>query len=230
MRGYLQNGGLNYDSEGLYTPVLVLRLIRTLILPAASCNLHPKRFAISNAYIYRNTDVPVIMKQPTDSQRQIKKPRFHCLLQKSLYEARQERRIWEDYLHDKLTLWKFDQSAFEPRLYFFKAKSYFIAMCVVVASIAFTSDVAFALQYFKDCTKSAFDGKLHGPLTSFIRRGITKTSHALSVSQKAYTERLLDHFGMHRCSPMQTPLLADANIERRHQDEETFDMEDHHRY
>lgn len=206
------------------------RSIRTLISMAASRKLRPEGYAISNAYIYGTINAPIIKKQPIESPRQIKKPGFHCLLQKSFYRARQAGRIWEDDLRDTLTLWKFEHSAVEPRLYFLKAKGYFIGMCVVVDDVALISDTAFTMHYFKECITSTFDVELYGPLAPFIRWGITRTLHALFVSQKAYTKTLLKHFGMYSCSPMQTPLPADTSIEQGCQDEETLDMDDHRSY
>lgn len=103
-------------------------------------------------------------------------------------------------------------------------------MCVVVHDIAFTSYKAFAVHFFKDRTKSTFDVKQYNSLTSFIRWRITRTPHAIFVNQKAYRERLLKHFGMHNCNPVQTSLPLAANIEQRCQNEESHDINDHHRY
>ncbi len=50
----------------------------------------------SNAFLYGNLDVPIIMEQPTDSSQLTAMPGYACKLIKSLYGAKQAGEIWDD--------------------------------------------------------------------------------------------------------------------------------------
>lgn len=56
---------------------------------------------VDNAYLYGESDRPMIMEQPTDSSRIPKHPEKVCLVVKSLYEALQAGEIWGTFIQDQ---------------------------------------------------------------------------------------------------------------------------------
>lgn len=67
LRGDKQVAYESFDLHTLYAPVSSLDYIRYLVAISAAEGSELKGADISNAYLYGDLDMPIIMEQPTDS-------------------------------------------------------------------------------------------------------------------------------------------------------------------
>jgi len=140
LRGERQKAFVDFDPESTYAPVASHESLRMLMHYAASENLLPEGADISNAYLYGNVDVPILMEQPTNSSQVPARPGCLSPIVKSIYGVKQAGKLWGSFLSNKLTQWKFLSSKIELRLYFLRHGSSFIIVAVVVYDIAFVSN------------------------------------------------------------------------------------------
>lgn len=230
LRGDLQTEFIDFNPEELYAPVASHESIRSLLCITAIEDCDVEGCDVDNAYLFGDLDIPIRMKQPTDSSCVIVQPGFDCLLLKSLCGARQAVRIWGNEIHNRLIHWKFIQCSVDPRLYYFSYQSYFIIVCVVVDDIAFASNNPEMMKQFKENMGASFNVKFYGELRSFIRWSITRTPSAYYISQRTYCERLLLRFGMQNCNPAQTPLPHNVDLSPRQIRETPLNPEAHHTF
>ncbi len=88
-RGDRQLAYLDYDPSNIYAPVPSHESIRMLISLAASQDINLEGANVTNAYLYGDLDIPILMQQPTDSSQELAKPGYACKLFKSIYGAKQ---------------------------------------------------------------------------------------------------------------------------------------------
>lgn len=91
LRSDRQLAYVDYDPINVYASVASHESIRMLFSLAANEELLMEGADISNAYLFGELDVPIIMNQRTDSTRRHAKPGYLCQLQKSFYGPKQAR-------------------------------------------------------------------------------------------------------------------------------------------
>ena len=92
LRGDCQHEFFEYDPDFIYAPVAAHESIRTIVAFAAAHGLTLEGADISNAYLYGNLDIPIIMEQPTDSSQFEAKPSMYVnSLSLFTEQGRQER-------------------------------------------------------------------------------------------------------------------------------------------
>ncbi len=85
LRGDRQQAYVDYDSTNIYVFVASHHSFRMLLEIAAAQNLMLDGVDISNAYLYGDLDIPILMEKPTDSKKRRAMPGHVCKLNKSLY-------------------------------------------------------------------------------------------------------------------------------------------------
>jgi len=93
LRGDRQLAYVDYDPTNIYAPVASHDSIRMLIALAAGEDAYLEGADVSNAYLYGDLKVPIIMAQPTNSSQTPDKPGYACKLLKSIYGAKQAGQI-----------------------------------------------------------------------------------------------------------------------------------------
>lgn len=180
----------------MFAPVASHESIRLLLQLIASEDLKAEGCDVDNPYFFGDFDIPIRIKQPTNSSMILSKPGYDIFLIKSLYGALQAGKIWGNEVHNKLININFFQSKIDPHLYYFTHNSDFIIPCVVVDDIAFASNNPTMISQFKKNFAATFDTKFYGELNSFIRWTIIKTPDAILVNQTSNCPRLLSRFNM----------------------------------
>ena len=69
---------IDYEPTIIYPPVASHDSMCMLLAPAASENLYLERVGVSNAYLYDDLDIPIIMEQPTKSSLKTAHPVYAC--------------------------------------------------------------------------------------------------------------------------------------------------------
>lgn len=109
LRGDLQESFQDYDPENVYALVAAHETIRMLFSIETGKYIILEGFDISKAYLDGYMDVRIVMEQITDYSGHLAVLDHYCILEKSLYGAKQAGGIWGTLLHEKLTNWGFHQ-------------------------------------------------------------------------------------------------------------------------
>ena len=135
-----QQAYINYDPTNVYAPVASHDSIRMLQAITAAQKLIIEGADISNAYLYRDLNVAIIMEQPTDCSKCEAMPGHLCKLNKSLYGTKQAGEIWRLLLDRSLKRHGFTNSKYDELIYFFNQRKDFIILAIVEKDLAFASN------------------------------------------------------------------------------------------
>lgn len=198
VKGFSQKPGIDYQKT--FSPVARLSTIRAVLGIAAQENLALQQFDVSTAFLNGDVKEQIFVKQPegfSDGTKRV------CELKRSLYGLKQAPLCWNVCISEYLVSSGFKQSTKDPCLYL--RDQVLIALYVddgLVASIDEKSGREFLEQLrnrFKITTK---------PASYFLGLEINKTSEGnITLSQKSYTEKILEKFGMANCKSTPTPAV-----------------------
>ncbi len=93
---------VDYDPMNVYAPVASHDSIRMLISLSTAAGSFLEGADVSNAYLYGDTDIPIIMEHPTGSSQVQAKSVHVCKLHNSLYGTKQPGEIWGSLLGKQL--------------------------------------------------------------------------------------------------------------------------------
>ena len=219
IRGDKQQANIDFDPSNVYAPVASHEAIRILLAFAAGEGLILEGADISDAYLYGNIDVPIVMLQPTDSSGMESHPGMVCLLLKSLYGLRQAGEIWGSLLCITLLTWGFQVSNIDKRVYLLDVGTEFVIILVVVDDMTFVSNSTSLLNRIQLHLAATFDVKLFGKLQTFIGWELTYTELGIRVTQTLYAKSLLTRFGLERSNAVYTPLPLNVDLYSAQEDE-----------
>ena len=120
-----------------------------------------------------------------------------CQLKKSLYDLKQSPTCWNNRFHAFMINNGFRRSKADPCIHIKNKKSGIpiVAIWVVDGFIAGSSFLELLRSEFKITER---------PLDSFMGIQVRKRENGYFVSQRAYVEKILQHFRMSDCNPVKT--------------------------
>ena len=136
LRGDRQQAYVDYDPTNVHAPIASNGSIRMVLAIAAAQNLILEGPDITNAYLYGDIDVHIIMGQPTDSRKCEAMSGHFWKLDKSLYDTKQAGEIWGSLLDRSLKRHRFTNSKYGERINFFKQGEDFIILAIVADDLA----------------------------------------------------------------------------------------------
>lgn len=149
VRGYLQHPGVDFDPGRLYAPVASHEANRIILPIAAAEGLLVEGGDVSNAYLNGKVDIPMVIKEPTDSSGNKERPGHDCLLLKSVYGTKQAGKIWSPLLATTLPDWGFQQSKIDLRVFMNRFGSGIVIVVIVVDDMKFVSNSKPMLEHLK---------------------------------------------------------------------------------
>lgn len=205
VKGFSQKPGVDYDKT--FSPVVRLTTVRTLLAVAVKEKLSLCQFDVSTAFLNGNVEEEIYMKQPdgySDGTNRV------CRLKRSLYGLKQAPRCWNTSIHEFLVSSNFTQSTSDPCLYIREngKSKVLIALYVDDGLVASTTEddgkkfIKELQNRFKIVTK---------PASYFLGMEIERSDNGnITLSQKAYTKKVLEKYKMSECKPIKTPITKEA--------------------
>ncbi len=230
LRGDRQQAFVDYEPTNIYAPVASHDSIRMLLAIAAAQNLTLEGADISNAYLYSDLDISILMEQPTDSTKRHAMPGHTCKLNKSLYGTKQAGEIWGSLLDKSLKSLGFANSNYDDRIYLYNAGTDFVITAIVVGDLVFASNSNKLLQKLKTHLSTNYDVKLFGKLTSFIGWKISQQPDSIVVNQEGHYKSMLKDYGMETANCFTTPLPKDADLLPAHENETLLNTAEYKKY
>lgn len=149
-----------------------------------------------------------------------------CKLKKSIYGLKQSPRCWNSALDSQLKKMGFVQTDSDPCIYRSSGED----MCIIgvyVDDIVLAGKSEKQLEETKQILAKRFDIKDMGKLHYFLGMKIVQNDQTgeVWVGQPAYTESLLQKFGMENAKPVNTPVDTSTKLVKATEDEDSVDQQ-----
>ena len=209
-QGFSQKFGADYDET--FCPVVRFESVRTVIALAVQNGLKLHQMDVTTAFLNGELEEEVYMKQPEGF---VDKDRDHlvCRLKRSIYGLKQSPRCWNSALDAQLKKMGFVQTTSDPCLYTStEGETFIIAVYVDDILLAGKSDKQ--IKEAKEALAKQFEVKDMGELHYFLGMNIAQNQRAgnIWIGQPAYTENILNKFGMENAKAVNTPTAAGTKL------------------
>jgi hypothetical protein len=205
-KGFTQREGIDYKET--FSLVSCKDSFRIMMALVAHYNLELHQIDVKTAFLNGDLEENVYMAQPKGFVVEGKE-RMGCRLKKSIYGLKQASRQWYLKFDRTIKAFGFKENIEDNCVYAKFKNGKYIFLILYVDDILLASSDVTLLQETKGFLSSKFDMKDLGE-TSFIL-GIEihrdRNKGVLGLSQKAYMEKMLKKYSMHKCSPSPAPIV-----------------------
>ncbi|XP_074336065.1 uncharacterized protein LOC141673233 [Apium graveolens] len=205
-KGYNQQWGIDYIET--LSPVVKMTTIRCLLALAAHINWPLFQLDVNNAFLHGDLHEEVYMIVPEGLPNPYSKV---CKLVKSLYGLKQASRQWFSKLVGELLDRGYYQSKNDYSL-FIKHANDLITVVVVYVDIILTGSDSSAISELKLHLDQAFHIKDLGRLSYFLGIEVGYLPNGISLTQKKFTNELLQSSGITTFKKVVTHLLVNLKL------------------
>ncbi|KAK8936102.1 hypothetical protein KSP39_PZI012973 [Platanthera zijinensis] len=205
-KGFTQREGIDYHET--FSPVSSKDSFRVIMALVAHYDLELHQMDVKTAFLNGDLAEEVYMVQP-EGFKSGHSDQLVCKLNKSLYGLKQASRQWYLKFDEVVTSFGFVENKVDRCIYLKISGSRYIFLILYVDDILLASSDLALLHESKQFLSKHFDMKDLGEASFVLGIEIIRDrSHfALSLSQKAYIERVLERFSMLDCKPGDVPVL-----------------------
>ncbi|CAI7840754.1 unnamed protein product [Closterium sp. NIES-53] len=161
VRGFDQEHGRDFTET--FAPVTRHTSLRILFAVAAMKKKKLRQIDVANAFFYAPVDAEIYVELPHGSHGE---PNQVCQLQKSLYGIKQAPRLWQQYLHARLTRIGFKQLLHDQGIYRLSKDDDYILLIVYVDDLLYIGST--------DSVTTWFEGELEKDLTLTVSSTVTQ--------------------------------------------------------
>lgn len=130
------------------------------------------------------------------------------LLRKALYGLKQAPRAWYSRINEYLSSLGYLRSPNEHTLYVRNVEGELIIVSLYVDDLLIIGSNPSKVDEFKEAMNCEFEMTDLGIMSYFLGMEINQTSSGIFVNQRRYAVDVLKRFGMDKCKPVNTPLVA----------------------
>jgi len=201
-----QREGIDYNET--FSHVSTKDSFRIIMALTAHYDLELYQMDVKTAFLNGDLEENVYMTQPEGFVVEGKE-HLGCKLKKSIYGLKQASRQWYLKFDEVIRRFGFKENAVDNCIYVkFKGSKFTILVLYVDNILLASSDINTLLET-KRFLSSNFDMKDLGE--AFYVLGIEihrdRSKGTLGLSQKAYIDRVLKRYNMHKCSAMPAPVV-----------------------
>ena len=207
VRGFTQRHGIDFDE--VFSPVVRMTTIRSLIAVAAHKGWHISQFDVNNAFLHGDLHEEVYMMVPQGIPNPDNKV---YKLRKSLYGLKQASRQWFQKLSATLLDLGYQQSKCDYSLFINKSSSNITIIAVYVDDILITGSDTSEVNFVKSQLDALFGIKDLGSLHYFLGLELAYLKDGIFLSQKKFTYELLQLSGISDQSIVATPLPLNCKV------------------
>ena len=215
VKGCNQKKGIDFDE--IFSPVVKMTSIRTVLGLAASLDLELEQLDVKTAFLHGDLHEEIYMEQPEGFEEKGKE-KLVCRLKKSLYGLKQAPRQWYRKFDSFMTSNGYKRTSADPCVYFRKfPDGNFIILLLYVDDMLIVGQDAERISTLKKDLSKSFDMKDLGPAKQILGMEIARDRKAgkLWLSQEKYIERVLERFNMKHAKPVSTPLASHFKLSKR---------------
>ena len=203
-KGCSQTPGLDFDET--FSPTTRMSTIRALLQASVQMGMQLHQMDVKSAYLHAPIDHDVYLCPPEGYKIPNDGKRWTCHLKKSIYGLKQSGRNWNQLLDSFLKEQGFRQSELDLCLYTMTCSNDEILKVIVwVDDLILASTHMSLIDDMKLKLSKRFKIDDRGPLQWFLGLEFRQENDKITINQSAYTDKLLDKFGMSECKPAPTP-------------------------
>lgn len=212
-KGYAQQPGVDFTKTT--APTARLESFRTILHIAATLNWDVQHFDIKTAFLHGvlTEDEVTFMEQPPGFESPGKEE-WVMRLMKSIYGMRQASRRWNETFHKAVVEWGFTRVPCEWCVYIRRCPSGTVIFAVHVDDIFSIAWPPEENTRFKNELKSQWEISDLGPAKFALGIAIERKAHAISLSQTAFIDRIIERFGQSDAHPVDTPMVTGLHLQR----------------
>jgi hypothetical protein len=203
LRGFTQRPGIDYDET--FSPVVKPATVRVVLSLAFFQNWPIHQLDVKNAFLHGTLTETVYCVQPSgfvDSSRSD----FVCRLNKSLYGLKQAPRAWHHRFASHLVSLGFVETKSDTSLFICRRGSDTAYLLLYVDDIVLTASSAGFLKHIIEALQREFAMTDMGQLHHFLGISVTRSANGMFLSQRQYSQDILERAGMSACKPCSTPV------------------------
>lgn len=200
-RGFSQVHGVDYNET--FSPVLRYQSFRMLMAVAAARSAKIAFFDVKTAFLHGHLKERVLMKQPEGFEDGTNRV---CLLRRSLYGLKQAPRCWNEKFVKVIQEHGLVQSVNDPCVFVRRQKD---VQKLLILGI-YVDDGVIVSHDPKEMSALMNHMKQNFEITTseggqFLGMHVIQEAQQITLSQRAYTERVLHRFRMQDACPVSTP-------------------------
>ena len=205
-KGCRQVHGVDYGET--YAPVVKFTSVRVMLATVAVNDLELHQMDVVTAFLHGDIDKDIYMEVP-GGFKDPSRPDLVCKLRKALYGLKQAPRLWhakiDAFLIDEL---RFVSSPNDPCLYARHSAGRIMLIALYVDDLLIAGNDSKAIAWIKGELRKRFEMKDLGEARVCLGLEITRdrANRTLHLSQKKYTQSVLERFRMHDAKPVPTPM------------------------
>lgn len=205
-KGFTQREGIDYHET--FSPVSKKDSLRIIMALVAHFDLELHQMDVKTAFLNGDLAEDVYMCQPEGFVNP-NNNKLVCKLNKSIYGLKQASRQWNIKFHNVVSSFGFVENIVDQCIYLKVSGSKYTFLVLYVDDILLASNNLGMLHETKQFLAQNFDMKDMGEASYVIGIEIhrDRAGKSLSLSQKAYINKVLERFGMQNCSSISAPLV-----------------------
>ncbi|KAH9705270.1 hypothetical protein KPL70_011800 [Citrus sinensis] len=211
IKGYRQQEGLDYFDT--YSLVTRINSIRMIIAIAALRNLEIHQMNVKTAFLNRDLDEEIYMKQPEGFIAPGQENKV-CKLVKSLYGLKQAPKQWHEKFDHTMITSGFKINECDKCVYVRETENGYVILCLYVDDMIIVGSDDDMIKSTKNMLKSKFDMKDIGLADVILGIKISRASNGLILSQTHYVDKILRKFNKDDNTMSKTPLDTSIHLSK----------------
>ena len=212
-KGYTQKEGVDYEET--FSPVAMLKSIRTLLSIAAYYDYEIWQMDVKTAFLNGNLDESIYMVQPEGFVAQGQEQKV-CKLLRSIYGLKQASRSWNIRFDTTIKSYDFEQNVDEPCVYKRVIDGKVVFLVLYVDDILLIGNDVRILSDVKSWLTNQFQMKDLGEASYVLGIQIIRDrkKRLLAMSQASYIDKILIRFGMQNSKKGNLPFRHGIHLSR----------------
>ncbi|CAI7793367.1 unnamed protein product [Closterium sp. NIES-54] len=191
VRGFDQEHGRDFTET--FAPVSRHTSLRILLAVAAMKNKKLRQIDVANAFLYAPVDAEIYVELPHGSHGE---PNQVCQLQKSLYGIKQAPRLWQQYLHARLTRTGFKQLPHDQGMYRFTKDNDYILLIVYVDDLLYIGSTDNVTTWFEGELQKDLTLTVSSTVTQYLGLNIQEGEDAIYLNAAKYADTIAKRFAL----------------------------------
>ncbi|CAI7845356.1 unnamed protein product [Closterium sp. NIES-54] len=191
VRGFDQEHGRDFTKT--FAPVSRHASLRILLAIAAMKKKKLRQIGVANAFLYAPVDAEIFVELPHGSHGE---PNQVCQLLKSLYGIKQAPRLWQQYLHDRLTRIGFRQLPHDQGMYRLTKDNDYILLIVYVDDLLYIRSTDNVTTWFEGELQRDLTLTVSSTVTQYLGLNIQEEEGAIYLNAAKYADTIAKRFAI----------------------------------
>ncbi|CAI7883349.1 unnamed protein product [Closterium sp. NIES-53] len=191
VRGFDQEHGRDFTET--FAPVSRHTSLRILLAVVAMKGKRLRQIDVANTFLYAPVDAEIYVELPHGSHGE---PNQVCQLQKSLYGIKQAPRLWQQYLHARLTRIGFKQLPHDQGMYRLSKDDDYILLIVYVDDLLYIGSTDNVTTWFEGELQKDLTLTVSSTITQYVGLNVGEEENAIYLSAEKYANTIAKRFAL----------------------------------